>query len=158
MNRLSDAVADVLTFLQRLTPEISVAFVLILLASAILAPAPALPPTPAPTATAPASSIVFDLPSSKIQSDLGRLTSNSIAVILVYDEPAVDGKTVTRKSDRFLATLLDVLDADGVPLASPYPKAATVRIALSRANNDAQILEFVRQLPAASVIYVLPES
>ena len=93
---------------------------------------------------------------SKVQSDVKPLTSTLAVVILVHDEPTPDGKAIVHKSDRYMATLLNLLDAEGVPLTAPFTDAAKIRVALSRANDDAQILEFVRQLPAANLIYILP--
>jgi hypothetical protein len=129
-----------------------------------------LPDRPAPTATVtntPApiksaeltcDSVAFDLPVTKIESDLkGIQRGDVLLVILVEERQDSEGKALEHIPHLYRdVTLLDVLDAKGTGIASPYEGAAEVRVGLVCDATDSSVKEFAGRLAGASVIHLVP--
>ena len=141
---------------RRSVPEIVMLLIIALVALAAFLPPSTTPVSPLPTATPPANSAVFILPVDKIKSDLGVLTPGNVILIVVNTVSTAKDQTVTYQAARHPAVLLDILDKGGAPVQLPYTEAATVRVSLSRTGADADIVDFVQQLPTATDIYLLP--
>ena len=54
------------------------------------------------------------------------------------------------------ATLVDVLDANGIALRPPYPAAAAICVAIIRGDHDANAIRFADLLGNVGRILVLP--
>lgn len=121
-------------------------------------PAPLSTPTVRVAAAAPRGSVPVALPIAKMQSGLPDLPPGSpVRVVLVVGRDTGDGRILHEPMLSDGATLLDVLDSDGVPLDRPYrrERAATVRVAVPRGLDDATIAAFVGALADAGAIYLL---
>jgi hypothetical protein len=116
---------------------------------------PTVTPMPVPTATPMPKTAAFTLAPAKVQADLDLLNrGDRVLAILVVERKDSAGTVVGHESGRYQATLLDVLDARGSALSSPYRRATQIRLGLSRESDEAMVEQFARQLAGASAIYL----